>query len=62
MTETIDRIIQFYRGIRVEELEEMNPEYSCVICTKFKECGQLKSACIENEPMTEEQFSLSYDF
>jgi len=60
--EQYEQLSQKYRGLRKEDLEELNPSYSCVLCKKFAVCGRIGRACFEAEPMTEEQFSLTYNF
>jgi hypothetical protein len=51
-----------YRGLRKEDLEKMNPSFSCIICKKFKECGTVGHACPDAEPATEEEFASWYSF
>ena len=55
---------QKYRGLRKESLEYMNPEYSCVVCSKVLICSKSREGCScpNAEPATEEQFALTYDF
>lgn len=39
MTEIeIFQLQEKYRGIRVEDLNETNPSYSCIICSKLTTC------------------------
>jgi hypothetical protein len=51
-----------YRGLRREDLEKMNPSYSCVICQKFKECGRIGRSCESAKRASEEEFSSNYKF
>jgi hypothetical protein len=58
----IARIKEKYRGINEGDLDEWNPGYSCVICSRFNDCGLSGHSCIEHDLVTEEQFALTYDF
>jgi len=60
--EQFEKLSQKYRGLRKEDLEEMNPEYSCVICKKFKKCGDTGNACPDAIKMSEDEFALTYNF
>jgi hypothetical protein len=62
-----DIILDKYRGLRVEELCEMNPEYSCVICKKHyseecKEKHDIGGSCPEHEKLDVDIFTAKYDF
>lgn len=39
--EIIANIKNKYRGIRVEELNELNPSYSCIICAHLHSCVEI---------------------
>lgn len=61
----VDELLEKYRGLREEDLEPMNPYYSCVVCSKYKNTcddGETGSSCPEAYPATEEEFALHYDF
>jgi len=60
--EQFEELSKKYRGLKKEDLGQMNPSYSCVICSKFKECGRIGRACEYHEKMTEDEFALTYDF
>ena len=57
-----ERLMEKYRGLMLEDLEAMNPEYSCVICAKFLKCGKKGCACENHKQISEEQFAEWYDF
>jgi hypothetical protein len=61
---SVKKIIEKYRGLRAEDLEEMNPEYSCVICGNnyCPQCGNKKTACPEHVFVSVEEFVRRYDF
>lgn len=62
-TETISRLCKKYPGLRGEDLCQMNPEYSCVICRR--ECyraGEVGRSCPEHEKCSESKFALRYNF
>ena len=57
-------IFQTYRGIKLEDLNNLIPWYSCVICSNSN-CKRFKkgNACsIAYLPISEEEFALRYDF
>jgi hypothetical protein len=58
----IKELLETYRGLRLEDIEPMNPAYSCVICKEYKNCGHTGCACCEAKPATEEEFAMNYDF
>lgn len=65
--EIIQILSEKYRGLRPEDLEEMNPEYSCVICMndecKRQIAGKTKCrACQDCIKATEEEFAKRYEF
>lgn len=31
-TKTAEKLLKEYRGLRKEDLDQINPEYSCIIC------------------------------
>jgi|GEM_PF-5186183 len=60
-------LMDYYKGLRVEDLAEGNECYSCVICSKQSTCLERKEnknrvACMYHETCTLEQFVLYYDF
>jgi hypothetical protein len=61
---TEKRLLEKYRGLKIKDLDIMNPEYSCVICgqVECKNMGKVNMACPDATPATEEQFALKYDF
>ena len=64
VTKRMLELAQKYRGLRAEELDAMNPEYSCVICAKIK-CNSHnhpKSSCPDHEIASEEDFAQFYSF
>lgn len=61
---TIQELLKNFRGLRKEDLEPMNPEYSCIIC-KNPTCGYVGTpgrSCMYHERTTEEEFALRYKF
>jgi hypothetical protein len=56
--------LEEFRGLRAEDLCDMNPSYSCVICGKTgcPICGQYRKSCPDHQPCTEELFAARYDF
>ena len=62
----IQKLLDEYRGLRVEDLDEMNPEYSCVICSKNYSgvCGHgsVGNSCPEHERADIDIFAAKYDF
>jgi len=60
--EQYKKLSQEYRGLRREDLEKMNPSYSCVLCKDFKKCGVIGRACPDARKMSEDEFSLMYNF
>jgi len=63
-TKVLKHISERFRGIRIDEIEEMNPWYSCVICGN-KECSfhnKPNHACIEHVEITELEWLMFYDF
>jgi hypothetical protein len=62
--ENFERLSKKYRGLKKEDLEMLNPEYSCVICKKVKTCknSKLGCSCMDHEKTTEEEFSSWYTF
>lgn len=62
----IEEIINTYVGIREEDIDPLNPTFSCVLCMKkyAKTCDKspVGLACYECEIMSPEQFSMTYDF
>jgi len=61
---TFDKICKSFRGIRKEELDKLNPEYSCIICKLNKTCTgySIENSCPNCELLTEEEFALQYNF
>jgi|PlaIllAssembly_1097288.scaffolds.fasta_scaffold14217_7 hypothetical protein len=63
-------ISEKYIGVRKQDLNEMNPWYSCVICSKYydQSCPRSFSsrgtghACDEANPLEVEVFIAEYDF
>ena len=55
-------LLSKYPGLRKEDLEKMNPTYSCVVCKKYLECGKKGCACNKAEKATEDEFVSYYDF
>jgi len=68
--DTIQKVLDEYRGLREEDLDEMNPEYSCVICEKFysESCPvrkiyiDVKGCCPEHDHLNIDTFAAKYDF
>jgi hypothetical protein len=56
---TMEDICSKYRGLRKNDLDEMNPWYSCVICKEGPSCGH---RCTFPGLATEEEFALRYNF
>ena len=57
--EQFKEISEKYRGIRREDLDEINPWYSCIICKEGPNCGH---SCTIPDLITEEEFALRYSF
>lgn len=55
----IKEICEKYRGLRKEDLDIMNPWYSCIICKEGPECNH---ECTNPGLCTEEEFILRYNF
>ena len=58
MNDTIKRLTTKYPGLNTDELNNMNPEYSCVICGNMT-CpfhGTPKKACPDYEPMSTDEY------
>ena len=63
--EQLVEIEEKYQGIRRDELERMNPWFSCVICTKFYsgcEAGEEGCSCAFAEPLDIDTFARKYNF
>ena len=56
------RLAEKYRGLKKEDLDELNPAYSCVVCKKYRKCGTVGCACPKAEKATEEEFAEWYNF
>jgi len=57
-------ILEKYKGLRKEDLHEMNPSYSCVICanTNCPYVGQPGKCCPDHQNISVRDFVKRYDF
>ena len=60
----IIKLLHKYQGLRREDLNELNPEYSCIICSN-KKCNNInvaKKSCPNQTMVTVSEFVLRYNF
>ncbi len=64
MNDTVKKLVNKYRGLKKEDLCEMNPWYSCMICgnKKCKNHNKPKCSCPRHIAATEEEFAMYYNF
>jgi hypothetical protein len=66
--EVIQELLDKYRGLRKEDLCQINPEYSCVICEKYysedNDCqyASIGGACMDHEKLDIDTFAAKYNF
>ncbi len=63
-SELVKNLCKKYKGLRASDLSQMNPEYSCIICSneKCKGFGIPNHSCINHEFISLEKFVVVYNF
>jgi len=62
--QTIKELQERYRGLRADDLDPMNPSYSCVICGD-RNClahNEPQTSCPKNVSVTEAEWTSFYNF
>ena len=61
---TIEELQERYRGLKAEDLDSMNPSYSCVLCGN-RECpahNEPQTSCPQKIAVTEAEWIAFYNF
>ena len=62
--QNIQSLLNRYRGLREEDLNDLNPAYSCVLCGCYtcKHHNQPKKGCLSQRPIAENEWAEFYIF
>jgi len=61
---TCEDVIKKYRGIDLDDLDALNPSFSCVLCGNYK-CSKHNTpghCCPERVKISESEWALFYNF